>query len=252
MTEVVTPDMFWQAIPAYVERAHNLATLIIEHAVTEPTAGVEVQATVFNEAYPSTHMERTTEPTRLAELWNTPEHLAVMEVDIPIDNGRLAIEDRHAAGDYRQLRVWQYRDRAKPPLRQIDPRLWNRLQAIPKSGPDTKWIGSSTREYLGNLVIPGYVFRGWGPIPDDYSAPESSLEAYLYRVVDRMSGLQTYQGWSGVTNIPTSSFIRDAIAPPYSQSDAKLLDGHSLETYHTAKIERLLMIMGAIAKRGVR
>jgi len=236
MPRIITAEQFHEAIPDYIEQAHELAVTILDHAIANPVSDVQVRATVFDASALPDYRRYVSDPDELAELWTTRDRLQTLEADVPVDNGRLALENFFSDIGGR-VRVWTYG---------LGERAITASAGVDDEGARLfDWISSETRADLSKLTMPGYTFHqgceGFEIRP--------SITAYVYTPREKEAGKRHYSGASGVANIPPDQ-LKTAIAPHLTQADMRLLEDHSVETYHTAKIERLLKLLGGVARQG--
>lgn len=162
-----------------------------------------------------------------------------MELDAPIDNGRLAIEDNFWG--LRRTRVWAYATtHSNVPL------FDNPNQLV--ENESIEWTTSAARRYLGGLVLPGYVFEAEHAFAGGFTTPPS-VRAYAYTRNDVQIGRHEYYGDTGASNL-FPSYFKDAVAPPCTAADARLL-GYNVQTYHTAKIGLLIALLEQVVPEAV-
>jgi hypothetical protein len=182
---------------------------------------------------------------RIADLRHRrSQELVAIEADVAVEGTRLAIHDTlRLYGFGRRVRVWLY----TPDTPLIIPRIElddtnpTEVASTRPHGRHAQWIESHARSYLGNLVIPGYVFyEGNGLVDSERERP--GISTYVYGPWDMASGNHTYHQDTGVGNLPMQNF-REAAAPPCTPEDIELLERHGLLAYHAAKIDLLLDAM---------
>jgi hypothetical protein len=240
MPKIVTPEEFWDAMPLYVEHAHLVATKLFNLAVSNPSSGIQLRATVFD-TRPPNFKRRVWAHDRIAKLWGTPGKLLSIEADFPVDNGRIALEDTSYNESGKQLRVWAY----DVPRRNLS----NDISSPGATYRETSWIASRARDNIANLTMPGYIFMDYTNHP---YLPDDRRRMLAYACTDGNGARRrSFTSAAGVANLPATYFI-DAIAPPYTEPDRILLEGYSLETYHTSKITTLLAYLGHVAEHGAR
>jgi hypothetical protein len=111
MPRLVTAEQFHDALPGYVGLAHAYTAGIIDRALSEPGSNVQVRARVHNSSIPPDYKEHIVELGRIAELRDRNDSaLRSVEVDVPMDGVRLALEDHSPLVSRlgRQVRAWLY------------------------------------------------------------------------------------------------------------------------------------------------
>ncbi|HSX06065.1 MAG TPA: hypothetical protein VLF69_06395 [Candidatus Saccharimonadales bacterium] len=217
-----------QAVPEYVTQAHDLAAAVLQRAITNPVVEIAVRAVVRNAAEP-VYQEFVDDPERLAELWITKERLSALEADVPIPVGRLAL--KASAED---VHVWTYR-------LPEDAEAGAGKAKAPRVLP---WLASGPRHRLEQLTGPGYIFNRPSVAAQAFGLDPAIL-TYAYSQRDALAGRNWYYGARGITNT-TAAYFTEAVAPVCTEEDRQLLEGQSVETYHTHKIEQLLSILRGV------
>lgn len=245
MPRLVTTEQFYASIPSYVTLAHQYATRIIDRGLSGQDSGVQMEGIVHDVSSRDFRM-RTDDLGRIAELRRRKsESLLVVEADTAVEGVRLAIHDTlRAYGFGRRVRTWLYDpDSPIKPTATIDvddAETTSQARQHPE-GQRVNWLGSKAREYLGNLVVPGYIF-GEGNGLDDESRERPNIMTYVYGPNDVSTGRHTFHQASGIGNMAPQTYVA-AIAPPYTPEDAELMEGYSRETYLTAKLDMVVGIM---------
>lgn len=252
MPRLITAEQFYRAVPNYVALAHQYSTQIIDRGLAGNDSGVQVEGLVHSTTGHGFRM-RTADLGEITDLrQRRSESLLVVEADTAIEGVRLAINDTlrfHGFG--RRVRAWLYN-----PATRLEPTAKIDIDGVETTsytrqrpeGQRIGWIGSKAREYLGNLVVPGYLFSEGNDLSDN-TREQPSMMTYVYDPNDISAGKDAFHQASGVGNIPPLTYAT-AIAPPYTPEDAALMEGYCLETYLTAKIETVLNIMRLAAGEG--
>jgi hypothetical protein len=227
----ITYEQFSAATPGYVERAHELATLIIDRALSDQESGVLVQGYAPN-VVPPAYGERVTDLGRLVGLRDRQE-LRSIEVDAAaMEGSRLGLQYYYETA--RNLRVWAYIPPSPPLLRdRNDERKRQRID----------WLTSNPRRNLACLAMPGYVFiagRATGTLDD-----RPAICTYVYTQANLEDNAHTFHGSDGINNGLPENF-RDALAPGCTEADKALL-AQNVQTYHAVKIGGLLALMELVA-----
>ena len=232
MVRSVTPGEFQAAVPTYIAQAHYYASGILNRGFDYPGGGVQVAAALYMSDESETPTAYVTDPVSTGAIYRQrPPELAWANADCPVEIGRLAIEDisGYTTPRSRSIRAWAYMPTT------------DELFGPGVAHPSSRWVRGESRQFLGNLVLPGYSFDA-----DDGPNGQIQIKTLFHHGNRARYGSGTDMKPHFIDAVPPED-IRTALAPVCTAKDEELLS-YGLETYHTTKIQLILNMMRLAAQ----